>query len=722
MTLSAEPVTTRLPLRFTAGDAAGGIGAAMVVLPQAMAYGIALFALMGLDAAQGAFAGLLGAVCLNLVSGAVSGTRGLVSSPTGPSLALLAAAVLSLQAAGVAADLLLPALMLTVFLAGLAQIVFALAGGGRLIKFLPYPVVVGFMTGAALLMLKSQVAPVAPTSVSTLAAWIPAATAVVTYLVMVLGSRGLPAVPATIPGLVAGVLTFHLLAGFGGAAVPERWLIGALPGIDAMTLDFSPGLLAALPLAPVIGGALALGLLASLNTLLASVVADLATETRHNARRELLAQGTGQALAGVLGGIGGSGTTGATVVAVQAGARRWAGLTAAAALAAVILFGGSAASMLPVSVLAGIIIHVALGMLKRDMFEWLRSGRTRIDAAVAMTVTAVTVIYDLVTAVGVGVALAVLLFLRAEVKAPVIHRRSTAAQRRSVRKRTDAERELLAAHGDDIVLYELRGNITFASADRLYEEIQPDLERPAWVILHMRRVSQVDLTGINILHQIATRLHVHGGQLAFCEVHHEMELGEDIHAALVRVAQRETGMRPVLTFMGSDEALEAAENALLTAQGSPPALPHHRIALAETDLCEQMRADQVAALEQVLHPLAGDAGRQLFAAGEPGDDLFIVASGEVEVRLQTTQHHYKRLAKYGPGTFFGEVAFLDPGPRSANAIVTADTQLLVLDRDGLERLERERPDVAVALLVAIGKVQGHHLRHTAEELQRMAQW
>jgi CRP-like cAMP-binding protein len=258
--------------------------------------------------------------------------------------------------------------------------------------------------------------------------------------------------------------------------------------------------------------------------------------------------------------------------------------------------------------------------------------------------------------------------------------------------------------------------------DRLFEELLPDLDRPAWVILHLRRVRQVDLTGIKILHQIAARLHAHGGRLLFCEVHREIGLGEDVNATLAQVNQTGPDGDGVLTFVGSDEALEYAEDALLTELGSAPAEPHDRTALAETDLCQHMSAGQIAALEKVLESTAAPAGHRLFKAGERGDRMYILMRGEVEVRLQTTLHHYKRLAKYGPGTFFGEIAFLDPGPRTTDAYVSQPAELLMLDRGGLERLERERPDVAVRLLVTLGKMQSLQMRRADREIQRMAQW
>lgn len=726
-TASAEAISGKLPspLRYRFGDLAGGTAAAMVVLPQAMAYGVALFALAGKDAASGALAGLIGAACLSLLSGIGGGTIGLISSPTGPALVLLSGSVVALMDAGVGGERLAGALMAIIVLAGLIQMAIAVSGGGRLIKFIPYPVVVGFMTGAALLMIYSQARPItAPLMADggTLTAWVPLASAFATFVLMWASTQWLERVPPAIPGLLGGTLAFHALIALTSSSAPQAWVVGTLPGVMSIEPGVSIDGLRELPATIVLSAALAFAMLASLNTLLTSVIADLATETRHHAKRELLAQGVGQTLAGVLGGMGGSGTTGATVVAVRTGARRWAGATAGVAFLVLVFFFGPAGTLLPVSVLAGIIIHVAASMIERDIFDWLRSGRTRNDALIALLVTIVTVAYDLVTAVGVGVVIAIVFFLTAQARMSVIHRRSNGMQRHSVRLRTENERALLAAHGDRIALCELRGNLFFATADSLFEELLPDLDRPAWLILHLRRVSQVDLTGIKILHQIAARLHGHGGHLLFCEVHHEIGLGADVREALARVGHTTPGGREVLTFVGSEEALEYAEDALLRELGRPPAVLDVRVVLAQTDLCRGMTPEQATALERVMQGRTADSGQKLLSAGEHGDEMFLVMRGEAEARLPTTEHHYKRLAKYGPGTFFGEIAFLDPGPRAADVFVTQPSEFLVLGRAGFARLEREDPGAAVALLMALGRVQGHHLRHSAEEMQRLAQW
>jgi len=328
----AESMTTVPQSRwhgYGIGAVAGGAAAAMVILPQAMAYGVALFAGLGLPAASGALAGLVGAACLSLLSGLGGGTIGLVSSPTGPVLALLSGAVVAFESAGLSGERLFTALMALTVLAGLFQMVIAVAGGGRLIKFMPYPVVVGFTTGAALLMIQSQLQPVfGPLVAQGWEAWhwIPFVTAVATYLCISAASKWLPQAPPMLAGLLGGTLIFWLLVGMVPGPLPATWVIGALPDLTSIQGGLTIAGLTDLPALPVVSGAFALAMLASLNTMLASVIADMTTESRHNARRELLAQGMGQTLVELLGSIGGSATTGATVVAVRAGARRWAGV------------------------------------------------------------------------------------------------------------------------------------------------------------------------------------------------------------------------------------------------------------------------------------------------------------------------------------------------------------------------------------------------------------
>lgn len=709
---------------FSKSDIWAGLAASAVVLPQAMAFGVALLAPLGIPAATGALAGLIGAAALNLTSGIAGGTRGLISSPTGPTLVLMAAALKTLGDAGMENGGILMGMAALLALTGIFQILIGLSGGGKLIKFIPFPVVAGFMSGSAILMILSQINPLTGSGISgewRSHLWMPVGVAAATYGLIALVPKKWPAIPGTIAGLLGGTMVFHLLALLGPGPVPEKWMIGSLPGPDAIKIGLSVSDLSQIPWTALCVSAAALAVLASLDTLLTSVIADVGTGSRHNARRELIGQGVGQALAGLIGGMAGAGTTGATVVAVKTHGRRWTGVAAGLSFVLLVVAAGPVGQVLPISVLAGVILHVAAHMLDFNMFRWIKRRNTRVDAGIAFLVTAVTVGYDLMAAVGVGVLIAVVLFIRAQVKAPVIHRRSTSGEQRSSRSRPSSHYEALEAHGDRIKIFELEGQLFFATADRLFSELSEELDHPAWIVLHLQRVRQIDLTGMQILKQIADRLRKNGGQLIFCNLHRGLGLGKKMQKTFKKIAGP-GGKTGVKTFNGADEALEYAEDALLKELGIEPTPLDERASLRDFEVCAGLTPPQIGELERALKPIRIKKGKKLFQSGDHGEEMYFLIAGEIDVRLPTTEHHHKRLAHYGPGSQFGEIAMLEPGPRAADAVAVVDSELLALDQEGLATMSNESEPVAIGLLKALGGIQARNLRWSADEIRRLAQW
>ena len=464
VTRTASPVEillslgTHPPLKFPTAlltDLRGGLIGAAVVLPQATAFGVTVFA-ASLGTASGALAGLVGAIILLLISGGAGGAVGLISGPTGPSMALLSGTTVVLAAAGVAPASIAPALFAVTVLAGLMQGLIALAGGGRLMKFIPYPVIAGLTTGTGLLLIQSQFKLLL--GLQQADAWsqwhgLPIATATAAFGIARFVPRFIPFIPGPIAGLLGGAALFQIGIHYAGPfPMPEHWTIGALPAPTEFRLATDPfAAWPALPWPLILHAAFALAVLSSLNTLLTSVLADTATGLRHHARRELLAQSVGQVVTGLAGGMAGSASVGGTVAAVQAGARRWAALAAGLLLLVLLLFAGRVGQWLPTSALAGIIVASALNLLETDIVAWARRRRTRLDAAVAVLVTGITLGYDLMVAVLVGLAIAILLFIRQQSRVSIIHRRLTATERPSVRQRPADQAELLARHGDRIV-------------------------------------------------------------------------------------------------------------------------------------------------------------------------------------------------------------------------------------------------------------------------------
>lgn len=709
---------------FQPGDLWGGLAAAAVLLPQSMAFGVALFAMGNLDAATGAYAGLLGAAAVCLLSGLPGGTTGLVSAPTGPTLVLLGGAVTAMDTDGATGPGLLLGLAATIVIAGVLQALIGIGGGGRLIKYIPFPVVSGFMTGSAILMILSQRAPLSggePGAAWAAWVWLPALAALATIGGARLAEAKLPQLPGPVAGLLVGTAVFHAVAGLNAAALPSAWMIGTVPGPRAPEFVLSAGALASLPFAIILPAAAALAVLASLDTLLTAVVADVATGRRHRSAIELCGQGLGQVVAGALGAMAGAGTTGATVVAIKSGGRRWTAVATAAVLLGVIAAAGDVGNFLPIGALAGVIVYVAIDLADRDILFWARQGRTRQDAGIAVLVTLVTVFYDLMIAVALGVAIAAMLFIREQIRAPVVHRRSTGSQMRSVRKRATVERSALDANGDRIVVFELRGNLFFGTADRLVDELGADLDGPAWIILHLRKVTRIDLTALKLLRQIAERLHQHGGTLLLCELHRGAGIGSDVAAAL-ETAGNQPLTAPVLTFKGRDEALAFAEDALLDALDCDRTGFSDYVPVAANSIAAYVKEHDLATLEAALESRQLERGETLFRAGEAGNDVFLVMRGELDVRIQTGEHHDKRLATYGPGTFLGELALLKQGPRAAGASAALPTDLRILSRRAFDDIRAQHPQIAVALLSAICDVLVTNQRWSTREMQRLSEW
>jgi len=707
---------------FRMGDIWGGLSASALVLPQAMAFGITLWSPYTHDPAAAAMSGLVAAVCLCAVSGLFRGTQGLVAAPTGPTLILLAGTIAALSSTGLVGDRLITATLLTVAMGGAFQMLIGGLNLGHLIKFIPYPVVSGFMTGTAILMINSQSGVVLGGDTNLTmqqGAWIPLAAAGITLATMVWLPRWIKQIPGAVMGLVVGTLAFHALAWIQLDSLPTSWVVGTLPSLGDLHIGFNLEQPDQFPWMLMAGSALALAVLASLDTLLTAVLADVSTGARHQARRELMGQGGGHVLSALVGGMAGAGTTGATLVAIQSGGRQWAGLVTAACMLVLILFMGPVAAVLPISVFAGIILYVAIfGMLDKDIIRWLRTPQTRTDAAIALIVTGVTVFYDLMLAVALGVLLAAVEFIRLQVQSAVIQRRWNLAERTSLRRRLKTECCCLTTHPDAIVGYDLRGILFFGTTDHLYDAMLEDLKRATYIILDMRLITQVDLTAVRLIEHMHGMLRQRKGELILAHAPKSMGLVKrqgHRHERLVPY-HKNTRLR---TFSDSDKALEYAENLLLLAHCNNMAGPGEPIALADSELMAGFSAKEKICLLPFFEERDIEAKDFLFRSGEHGETLFVILSGEVEVLLPYSRKKRLRLAIFGSGMSVGEVAFLEPGLRRADGRATMDCTVAVLKHAALKRLCKQHSDMGMRLLMRLGHDVSENLRLADEKLRRL---
>jgi len=712
--------------RFRLGDVLGGLAGAAVALPQSMGLGVGLFTGMGLSASAGALAGLIGAATLSLSSGVGGYTRGMISAPNGPVTMLLIASMAAFSAQGMQGDDLVVAIAVLVILAGIIQLVIGLSGGGQLIKFIPYPMVAGLVTAIGILMMRSQLSALLPAADHDIPAawvWVPAATAALTFAAIKLTPLLLPAVPGVIGGLIVGLVGFHVAAALAPMPIPDAWLVGTIPELSNLHFDFSWATLGDLSWSLLLPAAAALAVLASIDCLVTAVVADSSTGDRHNARGELVCQGIGQMLAGLLGGIGGGGTKGSTLVAINAGGRRWPAVVASLGFIALVAVAGPIGRYLPISVLAGVIIFVGFTMLEWRLLLWLRDARTRIDALLALVVVAVTLYFDLIIGVGVGAIGAMLLFVRSQVRAPTIHARGDGRSLRSLRLRSTEDHALLDQHGDRIIYLELRGHLFFGTVDRLFTELGGLLERPVWIVVNMQRVQSVDLTALDLFRQMSLRLRTHGGEMLFANIHRGAARGHKMESLLRSFAAGYTQPEFKTSFKSTDKALERAEDLLLTELGHAPGPIEKHVPIEENELFVGIDPTVLETLLPLMTRLKLPRKARPFSIGDQGDAIYFVLRGVVDLRLPSGTYHYKRLNSIGPGGYFGEIGFIDPGLRSADAVVTRDAELLMLSRSQIRDLNHQASDAAaLALLIRLARSLVRHLRRARAELSRLEHW
>jgi SulP family sulfate permease len=721
-------------------DVWGGLAAMLVALPAAIAFGVAAFAgLGGAYAAQGALAGMLGAAALGLVASAWGGAPRLISAPCAPAVAVLAALALQASAQGDAPGAILLALAVTTLAAGALQLLFGLAGLGRLIKYMPYPVVSGYLTGVGLIIVISQVPKLlgAPAGaawhemLTAPAAWSWQAMTVggVTMASMLLTPRFTKLVPAAILALLAGLLAYFALGLFDpalltleGNALVVGPLVGEGPGFVA-TLASRWTALGALSLADALAltwPAVTLAVLLSIDTLKTCVVLDAMTRSRHDSDRTLVGQGLANMAAAAFGGLPGAGTMGATLVNLSSGGRsgRSGLIEGALALAALLLLAPLLA-WLPLSALAGLLIVVGLRMLDLDSLHFLQSRATLPDFAVIATVVLVALTVGLIAASGAGILLAIALFVREQVGGSVVARKGYGGSMFSKRVRSPLQMEILEQQGEQTVVFELQGSLFFGTTDKLYRALEPELSLRRHVVLDLRRVVSVDVTAAHMLQQIEDRLQERDAFLLFSHIPPHVPSGRDMrrYFAQVGLVRPERNAR---VFAELDEALEWIEERLIE-QAHVGSSRETLLELHEIDLFAQRKPATLEELLACMQSRGCKAGERIFARGDGGGEIYLIRRGAVRILMPLGDGRSHHLATFGRGGFFGEMAFLDRLARSADAFALTDCDLYILSRHRFDQLVQGHKLLGMNLMEGLARLLASRLRHADAELNALEQ-
>jgi SulP family sulfate permease len=579
-------------------DLIAGLTVGIVALPLAMAFAIA----SGVPPQAGIFT----AVIAGFIISGLGGTKVSIGGPTGAFIVILY---------GIYAQYGAENLAICTIMAGVILLVMGLARMGTMIKFIPYPVTMGFTSGIAVLIFSTQIKDffglqvdkvpsefiekmkVLGEHIGTLQ-WPTFALAAASLAIIVFWPKQWQRrVPGSIVALVLGtvaVAIFHpavetIGSKFGG--IPQSLPAMHIPGLDVLLK--TPGLFWE-NMRHLFQPATTIALLAAIESLLCAVVADGMVDDRHDSNQELMAQGLANIVSPLFGGIAATGAIARTATNVKCGGRSpVAGMIHAVTLLVIILAAAPLAKFIPLATLSAVLVNVAL-----NMGEWHNFARLpkwpRSDAVVFLSAFALTVVVDLTVAVEIGMVLAAVLFIK---------RVSETTQITAVDETTETEGSQHSLVGKEIpkgvMVYRIFGSFFFGAADKLETALKRSGQEPEVLILRMRKVLAMDATGLNALEDLYERLRRRGKHLVVSGPHAQPLFMMDKAGFLDRLGKENVCANIELALGRAREIL-----------GLPPA-PSSDPLQAEKQKIEAARQELKTALERASKaldtPTNGDA-------------------------------------------------------------------------------------------------------------------
>lgn len=724
------------------GELPGGLAGGVARLVVALTMGLLVFAPLGHEFAQfGVRAGLYAVIFGQLAV--------LVFAPRAPGGSAPIAAT-SLVLAGFVAELASdpaiaplegndPATVIVligacVVLAGTVQIAFAVLRADALVRFLPYPFLAGFTSGvAALIVLGQMPALLGITRAQWAAGW-PAALEAMHPAAALLGLATAGAIlwlgprtvraPPTPLGVGAGLAVYALAhalwpsLSFGG--VIGTLDLAAPPRLAAMLLPERAAALLSPHLPNLIVTALLIAVLSSLQGLLYAVAVDAQTGHRRDLRRELLAGGAGNVVSGLCGGIPLTLLPPVSLAIWRAGGRTWvAHAIAIALLAATLAFGAPLLAQIPLTLLAGAMLTIAVNLIDqwtRALFRRLRAPAARQDrlaiwsAVIVVVVALATTIGNFAIALGVGLVLSMALFI-ASMHHTLVRAIVDGNSRPSRRVWGAGEMPGVVHARGRTRIVELEGALFFGSADRLCALVEKLARDAVAIVLDFARVTTVDATGAFLLDQLERRLRARGVRLLLAGLSLD---GRNGAAMLAYGAFVDRSPRP--WFPDVDRAMEFVERSAATPAAAAPAA---EIPLAELGLRGGLDDAGLAVLAGALERHALAAGAIIFREGESGDRMYVLARGLVTITIRRFGGDEGRIVTIAPGAVIGEAAFLDGGPRAGTATVVEPAIVYMLSRTALAEIEAHTPAVAAHVLGNLARQLSLRLRTTTDSLRRL---
>lgn len=604
---------------------------------------------------------------------------------------------------------------------------------GSFVRFIPYPVVGGFLAGIGALLLIAAFESVSglnvqPFSIAAffqpniLLQWLPGALFAAAMFVLPQRIKNVFVYPGIILGAVA---LFYAALAMTGTSITEAtqrgWLLGNVAGgglyrfatIEALQqADWSV-------IVQQIPTLAALWLISAIALLLHGNGIELVASRDLDLNRELKAAGVASLIAGFGGGIGGFPSAGENALAYQLGARgRLVGWIIAAICLAMMLGGASLLALFPKFILIGILLLIAIEFFNEWLYEaWFKFARA--DYAIILLIVITTVTVGFLQAIGVGLAAAIVLFVINYSQLTVTRRISTGAYHHSNVLRTSEELEILESQGEQAYIVELQGLIFFGTANKLLNQVRDRINTDhlppvGYILLDFRLVSGLDASTVLSfakLKQIANQKQIH---LIYthlsAQAKRRLEQGDCLDEA-----------DPLChLFADLDRGLEWYEQQILH-QYRP--LTEHQSQPPKAALAAYLKADfsdpnQVDRLMNCLEVCQLAEGEYLFHQGDPFDGLYFVASGQVSVVVKLREQS-KRIRTYTIGNTIGEMGLYRQTVRMASVVADKPSTLYFLSTATFDQLETTDPTLASSIHRFIVALLAERLQHREKELNHL---
>lgn len=713
-------------LKSIGNDISGGFVGALIAIPIILSCGVVSYQNIGpAYVTAGISAAFVAAVLTAILSGLFGGAPLHINSPKTTHAAILSGLVASVAgthtftasfSSAQAAAALMAVCFITLAISGLTQALLGVSRMGTLVKFIPYPVLAGFINGFALQIILNQVPKAVGldkerqllgllTGLEHINLWA-LALAIASGGLMMLMKKRSKWVPPALVALAGGTLLQMALNRFAPGVHPGP-IIGKLPtGIPfSLHLDtmwqFAGSHVFAMEFFPIVITGVTLAFVSSIQSLLSISATEGLFGARHNSNRELTIQGIGNLLSAVFGGTPSGGSPNITQAVHAGGGRTGLANVAYAATMLGLSYGLSRIiGLIPLSVMAGVVIVTTATAMDKWTHQLLlgigSSGKPASRRDVAMNLTVVVMVTTLVVfasaliALGVGLAGVFAAFLYRS-NARMIRRVLHGTHFHSRTERTHACLETLVAQGHRITVIELDGPIFFGSAETIARHVEKALPGLSWLILDLKRVSHLDSSGVMMLKRLDEQIRK-GGKRLFLS---HLPVGGNRRRFLRDMGYTRAESEGRI-YDSTDAALSRAEDELLAeVSGTPDStqeIPFHEFEATRT-----LEEAEIRHLELLLTRRTHAAGEVLVKRGERPANLLFLAQGRINV-ISETNGKKLRTASYRPGMTLGEMTLFSESGCAADVVTDTPVVVLELSAEALATLEESAPGLEVKLM------------------------